>query len=95
MLKGRFKYIALVIFLSGLVLIVFLQFNSGLSINKLIQGNTSLLNELKTQNDLQKLQTEIVTVESKIRGVIITQDREHLNGIRGELDSIKQRFKLI
>jgi len=95
MLKGRFKYVALVIFLSGLVLIVFLQFNSGVSINKLIQGNTSLLNELQTQNDLQKLQTEIVTVESKIRGAVITQDRAHLEGIRGEIDSINQRLKFI
>ncbi len=52
MLKGRFKYIALIIFLSGLILIVFLQFNSSRSINTLIAGNTSLLSELKTQNDL-------------------------------------------
>ncbi|MES1214107.1 MAG: ATP-binding protein [Bacteroidota bacterium] len=95
MLRGRFKYIALVIFLSGLVLIVFLQFNSGLSINQLIAGNTSLLNELKTQNDLQKLQTEIVSVESKMRGMVITQDRTHLEGIRDEIDSINQRLKLI
>ncbi len=95
MLKGRFKYIALIIFLSGLILIVFLQFNSGRSIDKLIDGNTSLLNELKTQNDLQKLQTEIVTVESQIRGAVITQNRKHLEGIREEIDSINHKLKSI
>ncbi|MGC4037416.1 MAG: ATP-binding protein [Chitinophagaceae bacterium] len=95
MLKGRFKYIALIIFLSGLILIVFLQFNSGRSIDKLIEGNNSLLNELKVQNDLQKLQTEIVTVESQIRGAVITQNREHLVGIREEIDSINHKMKFI
>ena len=95
MLKGRFKYIALIIFLSGLILIVFLQFNSGRSIDKLIEGNTSLLNELKIQNDLQKLQTEIVTVESQIRGAVITQNRQHLEGIREEIDSINHKLKFI
>jgi signal transduction histidine kinase/CheY-like chemotaxis protein len=95
MLTGRFKYIALIIFLSGLILIVFLQFNSGRSIDKLIEGNTSLLNELKVQNDLQKLQTEIVTVESQIRGAVITQNRQHLEGIREEIDSINHKLKFI
>ncbi|MBS1607434.1 MAG: CHASE3 domain-containing protein, partial [Bacteroidetes bacterium] len=95
MLRGRFKYVALVIFLSGLILIVFLQFNSGRSIDKLIEGNTSLLNELKIQNDLQKLQTEIVTVESQIRGAVITQNRQHLEGIREEIDSINHKLKFI
>jgi signal transduction histidine kinase/DNA-binding response OmpR family regulator len=95
MLKGRFKYVALIIFLSGLILIVFLQFNSGRSIDKLIEGNTSLLNELKIQNDLQKLQTEIVTVESQIRGAVITQNRQHLEGIREEIDSINHKLKFI
>jgi signal transduction histidine kinase/CheY-like chemotaxis protein len=95
MLKGRFKYIALIIFLSGLILIVFLQFNSSRSINTLIAGNTSLLSELKTQNDLQKLQTEIVTVESKVRGAVITRDRAHLEGIRDEIDSINLKLKQI
>lgn len=95
MLRGRFKYVALVIFLSGLLLIVFLQFNSGRSIDKLIEGNTSLLNELKIQNDLQKLQTEIVTVESQIRGAVITQNRQHLEGIREEIDSINHKLKFI
>ena len=95
MLKGRFKYVALIIFLSGLILIVFLQFNSGRSIDTLILGNTSLLTELKTQNDLQKLQTEIVTVESKVRGAVITKDRAHLEGIREEIDSINEKLKQI
>ena len=67
MLRGRAKYIPLLIFLFGLLLIVFLQFNSSQSIGRLIDGNTSLLNELQTRNELQKLETELVNIESTIR----------------------------
>lgn len=95
MLKGRYKYLALAIFLSGLILIVFLQVNSGRSIDKLIVGNTGLLHELKIQNDLQELQTEIMTVESQIRGAVITQNRRHLEGIRERIDSIHQKLRFI
>ncbi|HEU4575811.1 MAG TPA: ATP-binding protein [Chitinophagaceae bacterium] len=88
MLKGWLKYLALIIFLLGLVLIVFLQFNSGKSIDRLIQGNTSLLKELQAQNDLQKLQTDIVTVESKVRGAIITRDTAQISHIQEYIQRI-------
>ncbi|HVZ57913.1 MAG TPA: ATP-binding protein [Chitinophagaceae bacterium] len=96
MLKGWLKYLALIIFLLGLILIVFLQFNSGKSIDRLIQGNTSLLTELKAQNDLQKLQTDIVSVESKVRGSIITQDtaqivliKDYIQRISGKVNHVE------
>lgn len=95
MLRGRAKYIPLLIFLSGLLLIVFLQFNSGQSINKLIDGNTSLLSELETRNELQKLETELVNIESRIRGGIITQDTSDLMGIKDDIGKVQQRLQYI
>lgn len=95
MLRGRAKYIPLLIFLSGLLLIVFLQFNSGQSINKLIDGNTSLLNELETRNELQKLETELVNIESRIRGGVITEDRSDLQVIKEDIVKIQERLRHI
>jgi signal transduction histidine kinase/CheY-like chemotaxis protein/HPt (histidine-containing phosphotransfer) domain-containing protein len=95
MLKGKLRYLALIIFLLGLILIVFLQFNSGQSINRLIEGNTGLLDELNSQNDLQKLQTTIVTIESKIRGAVITRDSAQLKDIRNHIDTIQKELKRI
>lgn len=95
MLRGRAKYIPLLIFLSGLLLIVFLQFNSGRSVNKLIDGNTSLLNELETRNELQKLETELVNIESRIRGGVITEDKSDLQVIKEDIGKIQERLRNI
>ena len=74
MLKRKLKYFPLIVFLVSVLMIVFLQFNSGQSINTLINSNTRLLNELKTQRDLQILETSIISVESNVRGAVITED---------------------
>lgn len=47
MLNQRFKYLLLIIFLASIVVIVFLQYNSGNSIKNLIRDNKSLVNELR------------------------------------------------
>jgi signal transduction histidine kinase/DNA-binding response OmpR family regulator len=87
---GRyFKYILLVIFLTALLLIVFLQFNSNRSINQLINGNENLLEELSIKNNLQQLQTDIITLESKVRGTVIGGMAIDSNHLQEELDNIK------
>jgi signal transduction histidine kinase/ActR/RegA family two-component response regulator len=97
---GRyFKYILLTTFIGAILVIVFLQFNSNRSINQLINGNEDLLMELSLKNGLQELQTDIVTLESKVRGIVIKgvpKDSFHLlaeiNKIQGtlqELDSLQ------
>ena len=48
-----YHHIALWGFLIGILFIVFIQFLSGRNINHLTQLNTSLLSELRLQNDLQ------------------------------------------
>ena len=88
MLKKKFKYLTLVIFLLSVLMIVFLQFNSGQSINKLIDSNTRLLNELKMQHDLQILEKEIISVESNVRGAVITENADHLKNLEEEIQNI-------
>ena len=68
------KYLVLWLFLAGVALIVFIQFFSGQNINRSIQGNKRLLQEVALQNELRQLEADVLTVESDIRGVIITND---------------------
>src|SRR5215208_6513165 len=89
MQKNRFKYPLLIVFLVSILMIVFLQFNSGTSIENLIKGNNRLLHELEVQAKLQKLETDIIFVESSIRGLVITEDSVHLEGVREEINFIK------
>lgn len=90
--KGQYKYLALCFFLAGVIIIVFIQFISGQNTDRLILGNNRLVSEAKIQNDLKQLQTEILTVESDIRGAVITEDSSYLNGVGFKLASIEKNM---
>lgn len=97
MRKGRLKYLALWGFLAGVVLIVFLQFLSSNNINRLIQNNKKLLREVKVQNSLRQLQTDLLALESDIRGFIITNKQDQVPQIAGRIQKITgemQRLKV-
>ena len=76
-----YHHIALCGFLIGILFIVFIQFFSGRSINRLTQLNTSLLNELQLQNDLHRLESDILIIESDVRGAVLSQDSTFLKDI--------------
>jgi signal transduction histidine kinase/DNA-binding response OmpR family regulator len=89
---NRSKYLVLIIFLLSILLIVFLQFNSGRSIEDLIKGNKNLLHELQVQSQLQKWETEIIFIESSIRGFVITEDSIHLQGVTEDINNIQNEI---
>ena len=78
----------LIIFLASIILIVFLQYNSGKSIKSLIFDNESLLNELQIKTRLQKLQTDVIFSEGALRDLIANNDAEHIQGITRDNDAI-------
>jgi signal transduction histidine kinase/CheY-like chemotaxis protein/HPt (histidine-containing phosphotransfer) domain-containing protein len=88
MWKGQLKYFVLWLFLAGVALIVFIQFITGQNINRLIQGNRGLLSEVEVQNELRQLEADVLTVESDIRGFIISDDSSNLTEIIDKLQSI-------
>src|SRR5207253_7602638 len=70
------------------------------SIQNLIDRNKELLHELQVQQSLEQLKSDIVLVESNIRGLVITQDSSHLQGmgndlvkVQGELEDIMSSIK--
>ena len=95
MLQSRFKYLVLIIFLASVVLIVFLQYNSGNSIKNLITDNRSLLNELQIKNKLQAFQTDIIFGESALRDLVTTDNPEHVLEIDKDLKRIRNEFSEI
>lgn len=74
----NYRYWILWLFLLGTFVIVLLQFISSYNINRLNSGNKQLLAELQNQNRLRRLEVEIVTIESDIRGAVITGNPEHI-----------------
>ena len=95
MLQSRFKYLVLIIFLASVVLIVFLQYNSGNSIKNLIRDNRSLLQELQIKNKLQTFQTDIIFGESALRDLVVSDDPEHILEIDKDLKRIRNEFSEI
>ncbi len=92
MLKRKFKYLILIVFLSSIILIVFLQYNSGKSIKHLITDNESLLNELQIKSKLQKLQTDIIFSESALRDLVSHENRQHVEDLTDDYSIIQKEL---
>jgi len=93
----RFIYSILSAFLVGVLLLVFIQYNSSRSIDELIEGNRLLLKELKYGDDLRETERDILSVESKIRATVATGDSTFITGtdeqvaeLRARLDTLRQ-----
>jgi signal transduction histidine kinase/CheY-like chemotaxis protein len=92
MRKPEFRYWVLWLFLLGVLVIVFLQVISGYNINRLIQGNKILMNELKIQNGLRILESEVLIVESDIRGAVITSNPDQLKDIQEKIQGVNSNL---
>ncbi|HLZ89601.1 MAG TPA: ATP-binding protein, partial [Puia sp.] len=80
MASNRFIYIILAAFITGMLLLVFIQYNSSRSIDQLIEGNLLLLNDMKLGNDLREMERDLLTVESRVRAAVATGDSSFLQG---------------
>ncbi|GAA4319355.1 ATP-binding protein [Flaviaesturariibacter amylovorans] len=89
------KYLALWFFIIGVVLIVFIQFITSQNVKRLTEGNKRLLAEVAIQNRLRLLQNDVLTVESDIRGVVITDDRTHLSNVNDKIESIRREVSAL
>ena len=85
-------YIALWGFLIGILLIVFIQFFSTRSINHLTQLNNSLSKELAFQNEINKIRSGILVIESNVRGAILSQDSVFLKDINIKTASVSEEL---
>lgn len=88
MQNPTFRYWVLWLFLIGIIIVVFLQVISGYNINRLINGHTNLMNEMQVQNQLRKLEADVLSVESDIRGAVITGNKKYLDLVEAKLSEI-------
>ena len=88
MQKRPLKNIALLGFLIGILFIVFILFITSRNINQLINSNQALLNELRTRNDLRKMEADLLSVESDIRGAVISANPEFLSDVEEKIQHI-------
>lgn len=89
MRNKQFMIYLLGIFISTIILIVYLQYNSGSHINKLITGNESLINEFQIIGETQKLQTDMLYIESEIHRSVIGEDSGYLESIQNKEKNVR------
>jgi len=81
MTNNRFIYSILAAFIAGMLLLVFIQYNSSRSIDQLIEGNRLLTRDMKIGNDLREMERDILSVESKVRAAVATGDSAFVAGV--------------
>jgi len=90
MRNKRFILYLLVIFVTTIMLIVFLQYNSNNNINKLIGGNESLIREFQVIGETQKLETDLLFIESHIYRTVFNKDSSFVNDIQGNEQNVRK-----
>ncbi len=90
MRNKRFMLYLLGIFITTMILIVFLQYNSNSNINKLIQGNESLMSEFQIIGETQKLETDMLYIESHIYRTVFSKDSSFLEDISNNEKKVRE-----
>jgi signal transduction histidine kinase/CheY-like chemotaxis protein len=90
MRNKRFILYLLGIFVTTIMLIVFLQYNSNNNINKLIEGNESLIREFQIIGETQKLETDLLFIESHIYRTVFSKDSSFFEDIRGNENKVRK-----
>ena len=90
MRNKRFMLYLLGIFITTMILIVFLQYNSNSNINKLIQGNESLMSEFQIIGETQKLETDMLYIESHIYRTVFSKDSNFLEDISNNEKKVRK-----
>jgi signal transduction histidine kinase/CheY-like chemotaxis protein/HPt (histidine-containing phosphotransfer) domain-containing protein len=92
MRKPDFRYWVLWLFLLGILVIVFLQVISSYNINRLLLGNKQLTKEMQVQYNLRKLQNDLLTVESDIRGAALSGNDQELANVEATVAVINSEL---
>jgi len=85
----RFAFLIVLTFIADSILLIAVQINSAYNTKELIQTNTTLLHELRASNQLRVTERDILSVESRIRASIATNDTTHLDGIDQKINQIE------
>jgi signal transduction histidine kinase/DNA-binding response OmpR family regulator len=89
MRNKRFMLYLLGIFITTIILIVFLQYNSNSNINKLTEGNESLIREFKIIGETQKLETDMLFIESHIYRTVFSKDSSFVDDIKNNEKNVR------
>lgn len=89
MTSKRIIYYLLAAFITGNLLLIFMQYNSARNIDNLILGNEKLLDEFKTGSQLRELEKDMISMESDVRGAIAMSDVSIAGNLDQQVDNVQ------
>lgn len=89
MTSKRIVYYILAAFITGNLLLIYVQYNSAKNINALIDGNQKLLDEFRVGKELQELEKDIITVANKVRGAVDANDTSRVQGLEKQVTDVQ------
>jgi len=89
MSSKRIIFFLLTTYLIGNLLLIFIQYNWAKNLNTLIEGNEKLAYELTVSGQLKELERDILSVESRIRGTITTEDTVFVTDLESQIVAIE------
>ncbi len=89
MASNRFIYYITAAFITGNLLLIFIQYNSSKNINALIAGNEKVVNEFKVEAELRDLRKNIVAVESGVASALNSKDTAQIPGLEQAINNIE------
>jgi signal transduction histidine kinase/CheY-like chemotaxis protein len=92
MRNKRFVFYLLGVFITTIIVIVYLQYNSNSNINKLIHGNEALVNEFQILGETQQLETDLLYIETHVYRTIFIGDSSYLQGINDRERTARARL---
>lgn len=90
MTSKRIIYYLLAAFITGNLLLIFMQYNSARNIDDLILGNEKLLNEFKTGSQLRDLEKDMISMESDVRGAIAMSDVSIADNLEQQIGNVQK-----
>jgi signal transduction histidine kinase/ActR/RegA family two-component response regulator/uncharacterized protein YihD (DUF1040 family) len=87
-------YFLLAAYIIGNLLLIFIQYNWAKNFDTLIEGNQKLVEEFSFSGRVKELERDVLSVESRIRGTISTNDTVFIVGLEADIvdarNSIRQ-----
>ena len=92
MLRKRIIYYILGAFVSGNLLLIYIQYNSTKNVNSLIDGNEKVINELRIRTDLQELARNITSVQNTVTGTLYTRDSPNPAAYKSKIKEVQHNI---
>jgi len=93
MQSRRFVYYILIAFITGNLLLLYIQYNSSKNINALIKGGENYLDEYSINSELKAMERNVVTIESNVSDFISTHDSEYLKGLDNRIAQVRKSLQ--